>query len=481
MASFVVIGAGLSGLVCAAKLSRAGHAALVLEAQPGVGGRLRPVATEYGPLEPGVGEIGEGDANLRALVAALGLESGESSLVERSHALVLGGKLHRPPRLRRWEFLLPRLSPRIDRPIDAVFWRRPRWRIRRGVVRALWDLSRRRSLGIPDSVLALDDQTWSKASVRAFGTRWCTTRLAPALLARTGVDLSEESAAVVVLMLIRLLSGGGRTVPLAGGLASLVESLAASLPVRLGARVEGLESTADGVRVRYRTGGREEFVEADAAVVALPPSEILRVCPKLTPGERGHFESFQPRRAIVIHRLVSDPAWLLRGLAGVTFVPGEIPDMRDLRILGTPSRTTASEPFWIRVSFERESVDAHWGLSDQVLVAKLDAAFRGSPLGDLPTGPSRVERIPELMSVQGRGALERRAQFENRSERTPRLAFATEAFTTPDLEGRVTAGMRAAAEAIGSLTGSGAAGEASAAPGSAAASSSASTTSDRSA
>ena len=462
MASIVVIGAGLTGLVCAAKLARAGHAALVLEAQPGVGGRLRPVATEYALLEPGVGEIGEGDANLRALVAALGLEPGEAPLVQRSHALVLGGKLHRPPPLRRWEVLVPKLSLRMDRPIDAVFWRRPRWRIRRGVVRAIWDASRRRSGGIPDSVLALDDQTWSRASKRSFGTRWCTTRLAPVLLARTGVDLSAESAAVVVLMVVRLWIGGRRTIRLAGGLTSLVERLAASLPVRLGARVEGLESTAEGVRVRYRTGGREEFVEADAAVVALPPSEILRVCPKLTPGERGHFESFQPRRSIVIHRLVSDPAWLLRGLAGVTFVPGEIPDMRDLRILGTPPPPPSSEPFWIRISFQHESVDANWSLSDQALVAKVDAAFRGSPLGDLPTGPSRVERIPELMSVQGRGALERRAQFENRSERTPRLAFATEAFTTPDLEGRVTAGMRGAADAIESLAGLGEAGEGSA-------------------
>lgn len=455
MASFVVVGAGLSGLVCAARLMRAGHAAVVLEAQPAVGGRLRPIQTEYGPLEPAVGEIGEGDANLRALLAALDLEPRDAPLVERSHALVLGGKLHRPPPLRPWEVLVPRLSPRIDRPIDAVFWRRPRWRLRRGVVRALWDASRRGAAPIPDSVRALDDQTWSRASIRAFGTRWCATRLAPALLARTGLDLSAESAALVVMMLVRLWSGGGRTVALDGGLASLVERLAAALPVRLGARVEALETTADGVRVRYRTGGREEFAVADGAVVALPPSEILRICPKLTPAERGHLESFQPRRAIVIHRLVSDPAWLLRGLAGVTFVPGEIPDMRDLRILGRPSPSSSSspspDPFWIRISFERESVDAHWGLSDQVLVAKLDAAFRGSPLGDLPTGPSRVERIPELMSVQGRGALERRALFEGRGERTPRLAFATEAFTTPDLEGRVAAGMRGAAAAIDSL------------------------------
>ena len=41
--------------------------------------------------------------------------------------------------------------------------------------------------------------------------------------------------------------------------------------------------------------------------------------------------------------------------------------------------------------------------------------------------------------------------FQRRAERSPRLAFATAALTTPDLEGRVTAGMRAAAEATREL------------------------------
>lgn len=455
MASFVVVGGGLAGLVCATKLVRAGHPVLVLEAQPGVGGRLRPIPTEHGLLEPGVGEIGEGDANLRALVASLGLETADTRLVERAHALVLGGVLHRPPPLRAWELLVPRLSPRIDRPIDQVFRRGPRFSERRALVKALFEASRRTALETPTSLLALDDQIWSRAATRAFGTRWFTTRLAPALLARTGLDLAEESAAIVVSMCARLWAGGGRTVALEGGLAGLVERLAEPLSIRLGCRVESLESTAQGVSVRLREGGREEVVRADGAVVAVPPSEILRLCPKLTPVERGHFESFQPRRALVMHRRVSGSAWLLRGLAGVTLVPGEIPELRDLRLLGTPPAPNSTAPFWMRVGFEREAVDANWPLSDRELVAKVDAAFRGSPIGDLPPGPSRIERIGELMSVQGRGALVRRAQFERRSERTPRLAFATEAATTPDLEGRVQAGMHAAQDAIASLAGPG--------------------------
>jgi len=130
----------------------------------------------------------------------------------------------------------------------------------------------------------------------------------------------------------------------------------------------------------------------------------------------------------------------------VTFVPGELPEMRDLRILGPPSEPYASDPFWLRISFEADAVDANWDASDAAIVGKVDAVFRGSSLGSLPAGPSYVERIGELISVQGRGALARRDRFEARSERSARLAFATEALTTPDLEGRVTAGMRAARE-----------------------------------
>jgi hypothetical protein len=344
------------------------------------------------------------------------------------------------------ELIWPGLAPRMDRPIDAVFRRPPRWNDRKLLIRALYDTLRQSSTSPPASVFCLDDIAWSKASIRAFGSRWCTTRMAPALLARTGVDLSAESAAVVVPMLCRLLSGTGRSVPVRGGLGRLIDALAEPIRLRLGCRVENLEAMTEGVRVRYRAGGRGGVALADAAVLALPPSEILRVCPKLTPIERGHFESIKARRSIVVYRRIEEQAWLLRGLSGVTFVPGELPHMRDLRILGPPPSPYASDPFWVRISLEHEVVDAHWHESDQALIRKVDTTFRGSPLGALPAGPSRVERFEEVISVQGRGALARRDRFESRAERTPRLAFATEALTTPDLEGRVTAGMRAVRE-----------------------------------
>jgi hypothetical protein len=446
VASIAVIGGGLAGLVCGRRLQRAGHDVEIIEAASAVGGRLCPIETEHGPLARAVGEVGEGDVNLRSLVAGLGLEESLPAKIERVHALVLGGRLHRPPPLRPLEFFFPGLSPRMDRPIDAVFRRPPRWRDQKIVIHSLWDSLRRSGPPTPDSIRVLDDLSWSRASIRAFGTRWCTTRLAPALLARTGVDLAAESAAVVVPMLCRLLKGSGRSVPLIGGLAGFVDALAKPLPTRLGCRVQEVEATTESVRIRFESDGREAVRFVDGVVLALPPSEIRRVCPNLTALERDHFESISARRSIVMHRQVSAEAWLLRGLSGVTFVPGELPNMRDLRILGQRFEPYSSKPFWIRLSLEYEAVDRHWQDSDRALMHKFDSTFTGSPLGPLPDGPTQIERLDEIISVQGRGALARRERFESRADKTPRLSFATEALTTPDLEGRVTAGMRAASE-----------------------------------
>ena len=82
----------------------------------------------------GIGEVGWGDANLRALVAGLGSRGDRSRghALRRSHALVLGGRLHRPTAASTCpKIIWPGLAPRMDRPIDAVFRRPPRWSDRR--------------------------------------------------------------------------------------------------------------------------------------------------------------------------------------------------------------------------------------------------------------------------------------------------------------------------------------------------------------
>ena len=50
MASILVVGGGLAGLVCGRRLARAGHEVELIETESAVGGRLRPIETEHGLL-----------------------------------------------------------------------------------------------------------------------------------------------------------------------------------------------------------------------------------------------------------------------------------------------------------------------------------------------------------------------------------------------------------------------------------------------
>ena len=71
----VVVGAGLSGLVAAREIARAGHSVAVLEARDRVGGRMlsRAVAGGAEVVDLGAEFIGPTQNHIRALVDELGI------------------------------------------------------------------------------------------------------------------------------------------------------------------------------------------------------------------------------------------------------------------------------------------------------------------------------------------------------------------------------------------------------------------------
>src|SRR6266508_5665719 len=72
----VVVGAGISGLVAARELARAGRSVLVLEARDRVGGRvLNHTLTSGAVVESGAAFVGPTQDQLLALAAELGVET----------------------------------------------------------------------------------------------------------------------------------------------------------------------------------------------------------------------------------------------------------------------------------------------------------------------------------------------------------------------------------------------------------------------
>lgn len=71
----VVVGAGLSGLVAATRLSRAGRRVLCLEARPRAGGRALSLPTRAGPVDLGATWFWPGEAELEALVRSIGVST----------------------------------------------------------------------------------------------------------------------------------------------------------------------------------------------------------------------------------------------------------------------------------------------------------------------------------------------------------------------------------------------------------------------
>jgi monoamine oxidase len=276
-ADVIVIGAGLSGLMAAIELERAGHQVLVLEGRDRVGGKVLTFSGTQGVPEAG-GNIIYGDyQRLIALAGRLGVELEDQVPRLSRHAgytLVLDGKpVSRrewpdsprnpfPPALREmmpWQYV-PTLTSQ-ENPLESLDgWYAPE--------NAPIDVSMRdflRAQGATDDIIRLAYDTIPTYGMNA-------RDVSALMMAYVSAFTKLQKSARPVMLQAR---GGNQRLPEA--MAKLLRK-----EIRFGQRVVAVRQEPGRVTVHTRDGGR---YEAKAAVCALPFATLREI--DLDPGTTG--------------------------------------------------------------------------------------------------------------------------------------------------------------------------------------------------
>ncbi|GAB3576402.1 FAD-dependent oxidoreductase [Amycolatopsis endophytica] len=300
-----VVGAGLSGLACARRLTRAGTRVAVLEARDRVGGRTLNEPVGGGVVEIGGQWVGPSHDRVKALAAEVGVGTFPTHItgehlysrrdrVTRYRSDVPNRDLAGFADFRLAQFRLERMARLVDLDQPARDPRAARW----------------------------DAETLESWISRRMRTRAGRELMRLSLEAVLAVDAAEISllhwvfyirAAGGLDPLIRT-RGGYQQDRFTGGSQEIAVRVAAELDVRPGSPVRRIDQHGDRVRLTTDTG----VVDAALAVLAIPPAltAAIEFDPPL-PGARQQLAQRMPAGTVVKCTAIYDePFWRAAGLSG---------------------------------------------------------------------------------------------------------------------------------------------------------------------
>lgn len=318
MASYdtIVIGAGVTGLTAAWRLTQAGQDVLVLEARKRVGGRLRTERHGDSDFEIGGQWISPDQTALTAMVDELGLPTfaryreGESLYVNAAgQALRFSGEdlpvsaettAAIDDLIEKLDALAALMDP--DRP-----WEHPNASELDKVTFAQW-------------LEAQTDDEEARDNVGLYIGPAMLTKPAYSFSALQAVQMSASAGSFSNLVDADFILD--RRV--FGGLASVPRELAARLGdrVQLNADVTGIDRS--GARAVVHVNG--ESHDAAHVVLALPPTHVsrIRIAPEL-PADHRHARSHQSFGLVIKVQIeYATPFWRDAGLSGTGFAPYQL-------------------------------------------------------------------------------------------------------------------------------------------------------------
>ncbi|HEX5058888.1 MAG TPA: NAD(P)/FAD-dependent oxidoreductase [Kofleriaceae bacterium] len=277
-----MIGAGLSGLVCATRLVAGGATVRVLEARERVGGRLHTGTVGGASVDLGGQWMTAGQPKLAALAGELGVaiehhdRAGKALVDDRGGLLAAFGQWRV---MRRIEKLMKQLDRELDNQSLGQWFARE---IRHSVARERIALH-------ADLIFATDPSSLSL--LHYLTTMNATSGFRP--------ESTDEYR----------FSGGAQGLAL-----RLAEGL--SDRVQLGEPVTAIEQDEDGVTVRAR-----ESYRAKRVVLAIPPPLVKKLAVDLPPGARAYVNAAFSGRVVKCFAAYAKPAWRDRGYSGESYHP----------------------------------------------------------------------------------------------------------------------------------------------------------------
>ncbi|BBY80212.1 FAD-dependent oxidoreductase [Mycolicibacterium pulveris] len=268
MSSIVVVGAGLSGLTAAYRLSTGGADVVVLEAGPRPGGRVDTETHGAYVVDTGPDALTAGYARYLRLVEDLGLQH---RLADTAAVigLVRDGRIIDVDPGKPWRL-----------PFTPALSFAAKIRMLGGLVHARKAIAEVDSYEMSCSA-ARDDPERSAAEFATdlFGTEVADYLIDPLMRLTTGSGAANASC-VNVLGALGAWSSSLKTVR--GGLGIVTDELADRLDVRYGATVTRVDDTATGVVIGYHDESGEHEMAADGCVIGAMYHQATEMWPTLS-------------------------------------------------------------------------------------------------------------------------------------------------------------------------------------------------------
>ena len=233
------------------------------------------------------------------------------------------------------------------------------------------------------------------------------------------------------------------------GFSAYTHRLARDLDVRLGARVNEIVETADGVRVSWEDSGGAHTEHGSAAIVTIRADQIPRIVPQLPPDDVEFLESVRYTKVVTLNLGLTKPP------PGIAASVVQVPRLQDEGLMAftlehnkAPGRAPEGKGLVCLLTmceWAEELIDED---DDTVLAKTTAAAEKLMPGFSDDIDFAQINRWQECIVYSRPGLYRELGSFNARRPRDTRIKFGGACFSSSNMCTATAAGERTAREVV---------------------------------